>query len=137
MSGSFASLAFEASQSDRADNHTLRNQEDDDSWQCSDDRASHQLAVLTEIIPTKLYQCNRQRHHIASIDDDVRPGEVVPVVQEREYREGGDCAAGERHDDRPQDAQSTAAVNARGILQLGRNTEEEQRSEEHTSELQP
>src|SRR5690625_5405801 len=64
-----------------------------------------------------------------------REEEIIPPGHHVHDRDGGDAGPGEWHHDARESGQFTGAVDAGGVLQVAGQTAEE-RSEEHTSELQ-
>src|SRR5919199_3454698 len=115
------SLAFDSADDQALDHQALGKRVHEDRRQRGDERAGHHLAPVEDVLAKHLRQADGDRARGERVGDDQRVQELVPGLGEREQTHDHESRRGQGQDDAQQHAQSVAAIDERGFLQLERD----------------
>ena len=101
-------LSLDPAQHQAVDDLATADDEDDEHRQTGDDSHRQHLRVVRGIERAELREAKGNRFHLVALDDDQRPEQVIPALQEREDPECGERWPRQRQDHREEDAHSPA-----------------------------
>src|SRR4249919_649748 len=123
-------LTLHSSRRDGVDEVTLCEQEGEQHRHDDHHVPGHEQRPLRVVRSLERRETELEGHVVLRLDDDERPEEVVPRVEERDHRQRCQSRAREGQDDSYERAKPRAAVDPRSLLELDRQSPEELPHEE-------
>src|SRR5215207_4893350 len=114
-------LALDPAQHQAVDDLATADDEDDEHRYAGDDRHSQHLRIVRGIERAELREAKRNRFHLVTLNNDQRPKQVIPTLQERENPERGECWPRQWQDHREEDSQLPGAIDPGCIDELARD----------------
>src|SRR5690606_6749145 len=115
----------------------LERDEDDDDGNQRDQRGREYQAPLAGVLALEESQGDGQRPESRVVDDRQRPGELVPVAEEREDHRGPHGGTGERQDHAQERREPAGAVHVGGLLDRAGDTLKEPSQQERLERDRP